>query len=79
MWNWFGLSYSAYLVVPRTLLCRMPVEWQEKFAQLLDQCIEEHKDKNIEDNYVVKLRGELGKFKKDPLADYRKGDPFRES
>jgi hypothetical protein len=30
----FGLSYSNYLVWPRTLMQSMPEEWQERFAAL---------------------------------------------
>lgn len=76
MWKWFGLSYSSYLVIPRSLLCGMPTEWQEKFAKLLDECREHYSDKNIEDGYVVKLRGEKGRFKKDPLANYKMKLPW---
>jgi hypothetical protein len=35
--DWFGLSYSNYLVVPRTLLQSMPDEWQTRFVK----CVEE--------------------------------------
>ncbi|MFJ5984269.1 hypothetical protein [Lentzea sp. NPDC092896] len=35
--RWFGLSYSNYLVVPRTLLQSMPGEWQREFVHLLEQ------------------------------------------
>jgi hypothetical protein len=34
--TWFGLTYSNYLVVPRTLLQSMPVWWQHQFTALLD-------------------------------------------
>jgi hypothetical protein len=30
--SFFGLSYSNYQVVPRTLAQSMPVEWQERFV-----------------------------------------------
>jgi hypothetical protein len=33
----FGLSYSNYLVLPRTLLQSMPDEWQTKFVGLLKE------------------------------------------
>lgn len=33
----FGLSYSNYLVLPRTLLQSMPLEWQERAVALLDE------------------------------------------
>jgi hypothetical protein len=32
---WFGLSYSNYLVLPRTLLQTMPEEWQRDFVAKL--------------------------------------------
>lgn len=33
----FGLSYSNYLVLPRTLLQSMPMEWQHHFTALLER------------------------------------------
>lgn len=33
----FGLSYSNYLVLPRTLLQSMPLDWQERAVALLDE------------------------------------------
>ncbi|EFC78693.1 hypothetical protein FrEUN1fDRAFT_8187, partial [Parafrankia sp. EUN1f] len=35
--TWFGLSYSNYLVLPRSLLQSMPDRWQEPFVRLLEQ------------------------------------------
>lgn len=34
---WFGLSYSNYLVLHRTLLQSMPKEWQRDFVAKLDE------------------------------------------
>lgn len=34
---WFGLSYAAFLVMPRVAMMQMPEEWQEKMAELLNQ------------------------------------------
>lgn len=34
--TWFGLSYSSYLVVNRTLLQSMPEEWQHRFTAVMD-------------------------------------------
>lgn len=34
---WFGLSYAAFLVMPRVAMMQMPKEWQEKMAELLNQ------------------------------------------
>lgn len=35
--EWFGLSYSNYLVLERTLLQSMSVEWQERMVACLEQ------------------------------------------
>jgi hypothetical protein len=35
--EWFGLSYTNYLVLHRTLLQSMPEEWQHQFVDLLEQ------------------------------------------
>lgn len=71
MWHWFGLSYAAYLVLPRALICGMPEEWQARFAAMLNEMREVYNSDKIEDNYMVKLRGKKGKFTDDPLANYR--------
>jgi hypothetical protein len=35
--TWFDLSYSSYLVVNRTLLQSMPVEWQRRFVTAMEE------------------------------------------
>jgi hypothetical protein len=35
--TWFGLTYSNYLVLPRTLLQSMPRGWQERFVVMLEE------------------------------------------
>lgn len=35
--EWFGLSYSNYAVLPRTLMQSMPVEWQERMVACLEE------------------------------------------
>lgn len=35
--TWFGLTYSNYLVLHRTLLQSMPKAWQHQFTELLDE------------------------------------------
>lgn len=39
-WDWFGLSYASWLVVPRIALQSMPDKWQNKFFDLLDELYE---------------------------------------
>jgi hypothetical protein len=40
----FGLTYADYLVVPRTVLQSMPLNWQEHFVALLRQVEETFPD-----------------------------------
>ena len=35
--EWFELTYSNYLVLPRTLLQSMPVDWQQRMVASLDE------------------------------------------
>ncbi|MBG4630645.1 hypothetical protein I5F56_00145 [Pseudomonas aeruginosa] len=37
LWAWFGLSRSAYAVLPRVMMHAMPDEWQGRFAELMDE------------------------------------------
>ncbi len=70
MWNWFGLTYSSYLVLPRTLLCGMPTDWQARMVALLEEMRATYNSAEIRDDYCVTLR-QRGKFVQDPLANYR--------
>lgn len=69
--HWFQLSYSSYLVLPRSLMEGMPIEWQHKMIDLLEEMREVYDSSKIEDNYTVQLRDKKGRFKEDPLANYR--------
>jgi hypothetical protein len=66
---WFELTRANYLVLPRSLMEGMPLDWQEKFTALLDEMRETFEP--VDDNYSVYLRDENGKFKKDIYANYR--------
>lgn len=35
LWQWFGLSYASFLVLPRVLMHEMPDDWQRRMAELL--------------------------------------------
>lgn len=37
LWNWFGLSRSSWLTLPRVLMHEMPDDWQRKMAKLLEE------------------------------------------
>ena len=64
----FGLTYASYFVAPRSVLERMPLEWQEQFVKLVEQI------PDTGHTYTVKLRDERGRFIKDRLAAYRRPD-----
>ncbi|MFQ2188705.1 hypothetical protein [Aeromonas jandaei] len=69
--QWFGLTYSSYLVLPRSVLEAMPFEWQERAIELLDEAREMLDTDAIPDNYCVQLRGDSGRFVRDQFANYR--------
>ncbi|MEU3851763.1 hypothetical protein [Streptomyces sp. NPDC029554] len=41
--GWFSLSYSNYLVLHRTLLQSMPIEWQERMVACLEELREAYR------------------------------------
>jgi hypothetical protein len=76
MHGWFSLSYASYLVVPRSVIQSMPVEWQERCVALLEELNESH-GSHLHGDYAVNLRGSGGRFQQDPLADYRHAPVLR--
>lgn len=72
LWNWFSLSYSSWLTMPRALMHEMPDEWQGKMAALLEEWDEHWDFKDIDFETCVQLR-ENGKFVSVPdwLSNYR--------
>lgn len=69
--QWFGLTYSAYLVMPRAVLEALPLDLQNRFIAAIDEARELLDTAKINDNYTVQLRNEHGRFVKDPLCNYR--------
>ena len=67
---WFGLSYASYLVLPRSVMESMPIDWQERMVSLLNE-INDARSEFLGGNYAVNLRRCDGRIVKDPLADYR--------
>lgn len=70
--NWFGLTYSSYLVLPRALMQAMPADWQHRFVELVEDMQATFVQEN--DNYMVVLRTADGKFTSDPFRRYRYPD-----
>ena len=71
--SYFELTYAHYLVISRTALQSMPIEWQKRFIE----CMEELESRiDWQQNYEVHLRNENGQFlpiELDPLNDYERG------
>jgi hypothetical protein len=66
----FGLTYASYLVLPRSVLQHMPLEWQRRFLAMLDELPAAAR----EGAYWVRRKDERGRFAPDPLAQYRHPD-----
>lgn len=74
-WQFFGLSYAAYLVMPRVAVCSMPIAWQASFIALLKEAQQALADGPLDGAYSVRKR-EAGRFVDDPLTDYRHVGPL---
>lgn len=75
IWNAFGLSRAAYLVVPRRTLQSMPLDWQQKFVALMAEA-QAALPAAAFPEYSVQ-RKEAGRFVADPLRDYRHTGPIK--
>lgn len=72
IWDFFGLSYSAYLVLHRLALQEMPVEWQARFVAMLEEIPEVVDVDAMPSSFQVRAM-ENGKYIHDPYTDYRRG------
>lgn len=69
---WFELSYSSYMVLPRSMLQSMPREWQAKYIALVEEMRETLDIDDAPGSYVVTAQNG-NKFVKDPFRDYDRG------
>ena len=69
--TWFESSYSAYVVLNRSIMEAMPLNWQYRFVQLMNE-IEEtiDTDKLCSDFWVRAKEG--NRFVHDPYREYRR-------
>lgn len=74
VWDAFGLTRAAYLVVPRRTLQSMPLDWQQRFVALMNEA-HAHLPADAFPEYTVR-RQDNGKFVADPLRDYRHTGPI---
>jgi hypothetical protein len=73
LWNWFGLSYDSFIILPRSLCHAMPDEWQMKMAELMEEWDDTWDWGDCEfDKAYVQVRKD-GKFVKMPeiFTNYR--------
>lgn len=52
--DFFGLSYSTHLVLPRVLLQSMPEEWQARFVKLMEEYYSATREVEQPEHYIVK-------------------------
>ena len=69
----FGLTYAAWLCLPRVLLQEMPLEWQVKLVELLDQFDDEFDWLPANATMYVQFKDDSGTFMKVPreLCHYK--------
>lgn len=72
METWWGLNYSQYLTIPRSVIQEMPREWQDKFAGLLFELdyTFDWRPENVTYWCVLRNR-ETGRYESDILCNYR--------
>lgn len=73
MHEWFGLSYSAYLVLHRVAIQTMPDEWQARLVALLDEMQERIDTSTFPSEFRVLAVDDHNKFTTDPWRDYERG------
>lgn len=74
--EFFGLTYSNALVLHRSILQSMPLDWQERFVAVmneLDNAIGEGMRKRIAASYSITPRSANGKFTRDAIPHYWRG------
>lgn len=74
VWDWFELSYAQYLTIPRSIMQAMPVEWQLRMVQCLEELDETFAWRPEEGRYWVQLKDGRGRYTHDPLMEYRHPD-----
>lgn len=72
--GWFGLTYSSYFAMPRSVMQSMSAEWQHKFVELVDEVGELYGGYDMD--YTVHLKNQRGQYARDPLRDYERGRRF---
>lgn len=64
---------AAYLVLPRVVAERMPLEWQRTMDSLMREVRDEHGHLPYPASYLVTARRSDGRFIKDPVREHFNG------
>ena len=72
---WFGLTYSSYLVLHRSVMEAMPIDWQRRMVALLEEMGERVDAEKIPSEFMVRAR-DRGRFIADPFGNYRRPPPI---
>lgn len=73
--TYFGLTYSNYLVLHRTILQSLPEDMQHRLTAVLAE-VDHWCDRNgveVAPRYSIHARDEAGRFIKDPVPHYFRG------
>ena len=71
--DWFELTYAQYLTIPRSVLQSMPIEWQARFVQCLEELDQAIDWRPESGRYWVQLKDAAGYYVADPFRDYQRG------
>jgi hypothetical protein len=71
VWDFFGLSYSSYLVVQRAVLQAMPIAWQQRFCELMREVAAAIALEELPGSFWVRAR-QGRRFVSDPWSNYRR-------
>ncbi len=69
--TWFELSYAQYLTIPRSVLQAMPMKWQKRFVECLEELDETIDWRPETGRYWVKLKDGNGRYVSDKFMNYR--------
>jgi hypothetical protein len=70
--TWFNLTYANYLVLPRSILQSMPLEWQQRFVKCLRE-LDAVTPEDAVSSYWVRAHDEHKRFVSDPYSQYERG------
>jgi hypothetical protein len=73
--HWFGLTYSSYLILHRSVMQAMPVGWQRRFVALLEEMEDTVEWEKLPHDFWVRAR-EGRHFVADPFREYRRPPPI---